>query len=142
MKKHFIFILFLFCYFQVQAQNNQVTVGNARFTVLTPHIVRMEYDSTGKFVDNRSFVVINRDLPKVPFVKKQTGKLLILKTSNMEIRYKTGTGKFTADNLQITYTEAKSKKIVWNPGLKNAGNLKGTFRTLDGFNGDSHVDEK
>jgi len=142
MKKHFIFILSLLCYFQVQAQNNSVTVGNARFTVLTPHIVRMEYDSTGKFVNNRSFVVINRDLPKISFIKKQTGKLLTIKTSNMEIRYKTGTGKFTADNLQITYTEAPAKKIVWIPGMKNTGNLKGTFRTLDGFNGDSHVDEK
>jgi len=142
MKKYFIFIMSLLCYFQVVAQNNSVTVGNARFTVLTPHIVRMEYDSTGKFVDNRSFVVINRDLPKVSFVKKQTGKLLTIKTANMEIRYKTGTGKFTAENLQITYTEKAANKIVWNPGMKNTGNLKGTFRTLDGFNGDSHVDEK
>ena len=86
MKSHFIFILSLLCYFQVQAQNNSVTVGNARFTVLTPHIVRMEYDSTGKFVNNRSFVVINRDLPTISFMKKQNGKLLTIKTSNMEIR--------------------------------------------------------
>ena len=142
MKKGLIFILTILSTFRVMAFNNSVTAGNARFTILTPHIVRMEYDSTGKFVDNRSFVAINRDLPPVPFVKKQSGKWIIIKTACMEIRYKKGSGKFTPDNLQITYLEKPAMKIVWKPGMKNNGNLKGTFRTLDGFNGDTHVGDK
>ncbi|MDD4968982.1 MAG: glycoside hydrolase family 31 protein [Paludibacter sp.] len=142
MKKLLVLILALCGYFMIPAQNNPVTDGNARFTLLTPHMVRMEYDSTGKFVDSRSFVAINRDLPAVSFTKKQQGKLLILKTSYLEIRYKTGSGKFTPENLQITYSENPNRKIVWKPGMKNTGNLKGTFRTLDGLNGDTHVDEK
>jgi alpha-glucosidase (family GH31 glycosyl hydrolase) len=142
MKKIWIFTLTLFCYFQVMASTDQVTVGNARFTILTPHIIRMEYDSTGKFVDNKSFVVVNRELPPVSFVKKLSGKMLTIKTACLELRYKTGTGKFTADNLQITYKDKADRKIIWKPGMKNTGNLNGTFRTLDGFNGDTHVDEK
>ncbi len=142
MKKLLIFVLYSFVFLGISAQNNSTVVGNARFTLLTPHIVRLEYDSTGKFVDSRSFVVINRDEPKQTFVKKQQGKWMILKSPNMEIKYLTGSGKFTADNLQITYTENKKKPLIWKPGQKNTGNLKGTFRTLDGLNGDTHVDEK
>lgn len=142
MKKLLIFSLTLICNFLVMAQANSVVTGNARFTLLTPHIVRLEYDSTGKFVDSRSFVVVNRNLPPVAFTKKQQGKWMVLKTSDMEIRYKTGSGKFTADNLQITVPVNSKQKIVWTPGMKNTGNLKGTFRTLDGMNGDTHVGEK
>ena len=142
MKRLFIYTFTLFCFIHVMAQNNTVTSGNARFTMLTPHIVRLEFDSTGKFVDSRSFVAINRDVHSISFVKKQTGKWSTIKTTYLEIRYKTGSGKFTKDNLEITYLEKPYKKIVWVPGLKNTGNLKGTFRTLDGLNGDTHVDEK
>ena len=142
MKKGFLFILTLFCYFLLSAQNNAVTDGNARFTFLTPHIVRLEYDSSRKFIDNKSFVVINRDLPIVPFTKKQQGKWMIIRTPSLEVRYKHESGKFTPENLLITYTDSPARKIVWKPGMKNNGNLKGTFRTLDGLNGDTHVDEK
>jgi len=142
MKKYFILVITIFCSFQVMAQSNSVINSNARFTMLTPHIVRLEYDSTSKFVDDRSFVAINRVLPKVPYTIKHQGSWMIIKTSDMEIRYKTGSGKFTSANLQITCQENSKQKIVWNPSMKNTGNLKGTFRTLDGLNGDTHVDEK
>jgi len=142
MKKALLYFLTVFCSFQIVAQTNSVTEGNARFTMLTPHIVRLEYDSTRKFVDSKSFVVINRDLPPVSFSKKQQGKWLIIKTAKMEIRYKSGSGAFTQENLQITYIENPKQKIIWKPGQKNTGNLKGTYRTLDGMNGDTHVGEK
>lgn len=142
MKKLSFFMLFLLSFFGLFAQNNSVIDGNARFTLLTPHIIRMEYDSTGKFVDSRSFVAINRNSTSVKFEKTQQGNWMILKTADMEVRYKKGSGKFTAQNLLITYSDTPKKKIVWKPGMKNTGNLHGTFRTLDGMNGDTHVDEK
>jgi len=142
MKKGLIFNLALFCCLLVSAQNNAITDGNARFTFLTPHIVRLEYDSTRKFVNNKSFVVINRDQPIVQYTKKKEGQWLILRTPVMEVKYKHESGKFTPDNLMITYTDSPKRKIVWKPGMKNTGNLKGTFRTLDGLNGDTHVNEK
>ena len=33
-----------------------VTAGNARFTVLTPQLIRMEWSATGKFEDHASLV--------------------------------------------------------------------------------------
>ena len=49
-----------------------VVLGNARFTVLTPELIRMEWAADGKFEDHASFVFINRRLP-VP--KFETNKL-------------------------------------------------------------------
>lgn len=119
-----------------------VVEGNARFSILTPHIIRLEYDSTSKFVDDPSFVTINRNLPTVPYKKTIQGKWLVIKTNQIELRYKIGSGIFTDKNLQIKYIQDPSRPIVWSPGMKNDGNLKGTFRTLDGMNGDRHTGAK
>ncbi len=40
-----------------------VTHGNARFTVLTPQLIRMEWAADGKFEDHASLVFLNRRLP-------------------------------------------------------------------------------
>ena len=116
--------------------------GNARFSMLTPHIIRLEYDSTRNFVDDPSFVVVNRKLPAISYKKSVRGKWFIIKTAQMELRYKTGSGSFNDKNLQITYYSKSSEPIVWRPGMKNNANLKGTFRTLDGMNGDRHEGAK
>ncbi len=44
-----------------------VTIGNARFTVLTPQLIRMEWSADGKFEDHASLVFINRRLPVPKF---------------------------------------------------------------------------
>ena len=119
-------------------KSSTVVEGNARFSILTSHIIRLEYDSTQKFINDPSFVVINRNLPAVPFKKTRRGKWLIIKTSQMELKYKTGSGSFNDKNLQITYNQNPTHSIVWNPAMKNTENLKGTFRTLDGMNGDRY----
>ncbi|MGC9150953.1 MAG: TIM-barrel domain-containing protein, partial [Microbacter sp.] len=125
---------------EVTSKNSTSVIveGNARFSLLTPHIIRMEYDSTGRFVNDPSLVVINRDNPSIPYSKKVSGRWLIIKTPQMELKYKTGSGKFNAQNLQITYNQGTMHPIVWTPGMLNNENLKGTFRTLDGMNGDTH----
>src|SRR5215469_5437722 len=39
-----------------------VTIGHARFTVLTPELIRMEWAADGKFEDHASLVFLNRKL--------------------------------------------------------------------------------
>jgi len=144
----FILISSFFCIISLNAQNEThdvivnttsiVVVGNARFSILTSHIIRLEYDSTRKFVNDPSFVVLNRNLPTIPYKKTFRGKWMIIKTSQMELKYKTTSGAFNNKNLQITYNQNSAHPIVWTPGMKNNENLSGTFRTLDGLNGDKH----
>jgi len=119
---------------------------NVRFTVLTDGVVRMEWDSTGAFTDDPSFVVVNRDLQVPPYKVKKSGGWLTITTEKMQLRYKTGSGRFTAKNLSVKSAgsldqsrETKSKNAFrsfeWKPGLKQVENLKGTYRTLDRYDG-------
>jgi hypothetical protein len=43
-----------------------VTLEHARFTVLTPQLIRMEWAADSKFEDHASFAFLNRRLPVPP----------------------------------------------------------------------------
>jgi alpha-glucosidase len=112
----------------------EVVVGKARFTVLTPQLIRMEWAADGKFEDHASLVFINRYMPVPKFSKKLSddGETLALKTSDLTLSYSAkADGGFTPENLSIALT-VDGKSVVWHPGLKDPENLQGTTRTLDG----------
>ena len=111
-----------------------VVVGNARFTVLTPQLIRMEWAADGKFEDHASLVFLNRRLPVPKFDTDRKNGWVTLKTEALTLSY-TGKGKFTAANLEITFT-LNGKPVIWHPGTLDTGNLMGTTRTLDGARGD------
>jgi alpha-glucosidase (family GH31 glycosyl hydrolase) len=144
-----IFTLILFLLFTISSFSQQkfhpvanpasvVTSGNARFTILTSGLIRMEWDSTAKFEDHASFVAIDRDLPKTGFTKKEDDKTIHITTSKLELTYTKTPGRFTADNLKISFVDPNNK-TVWKPGTPNTGNLLGTSRTLDGYNGNART---
>jgi alpha-glucosidase len=113
-----------------------VIVGKARFTVLTPQLIRMEWAADGKFEDHASFVFINRRLPVPKFDRTElnagTAKTIAIKTSALTLNYSpSGDGKFTASNLSIQLT-VDGKPVTWRPGQSDPENLQGTTRTLDG----------
>ncbi len=113
-----------------------VTVGHARFTVLTPELIRMEWAADGKFEDHASFVFLNRRLP-VPKFEKAVSKsgenqALTIKTSALTLSYTaSGDGRFAADTLSINLT-VDGQPVAWHFGDKDPENLQGTTRTLDG----------
>jgi len=122
--------------------NAEVVLGNARFTLLTPELVRMEWSADGKFEDHASFTFINRRLPVPKFEKTldRTSKRLIISTSALTLSYAaSGDGHFTPENLSISLT-VDGKQVTWHPGLTDPQNLLGTTRTLDGARG-SHTKE-
>jgi alpha-glucosidase (family GH31 glycosyl hydrolase) len=112
-----------------------ITLGNARFTILTPELIRMEYSASGQFEDKASFVFINRKLPVPKFTKKSNGKTLTVKTDKLVLNYKSNGQSFNATNLAVEIIAGRNKKTTWIPGLKDTLNLKGTLRTLDGAKG-------
>jgi alpha-glucosidase len=113
-----------------------VLQGHARFTVLTPQLIRVEWAADGKFEDHASFVFINRRLPVPKYSHEFTGGKLILKTDALTLTYSPkGDGRFVPDNLTIELT-VDGKPVVWRPGTIDLQNLKGTTRTLDGAQGD------
>ncbi len=114
-----------------------VTLGHARFTVLTPELIRMEWAADGKFEDHASFVFINRRLPVPKYSREVSGNgKLTIKTDALTLTYiRKGDGRFTSDNLTVSIT-VDGKPVVWRPGAIDPQNLKGTTRTLDGALGD------
>lgn len=123
-------------YNPVANENAVVIVDKARFTILTPRVIRMEWSEDGKFEDHASLVFVNRNLPVPKFTKKIADNILEIETGDLKLIYKIGNEKFSKDNLSIEFLLGKDKK-EWHFGEENKGNLLGTTRTLDGTDGDT-----
>lgn len=117
-----------------------VISGNARFTVLTPELIRLEWSSDLKFVDSPSLVFLNRKLPVPSYKVEKNDSTLAIATDKLVLRYKVNSGEFTKDNLQVSL-ELNGKEIDWRPGDQDTANLHGTIRTLDGVKGSIALDE-
>ena len=138
-----LFVAFSCVFVTVSAQKNVAYQDqNVRISVITDGVVRMEYVPDGRFVDDNSFIAVNRDYPAVAFKVQNKGQKVEISTVRFVLIYNKGTGKFTAENLQIASPKGKKTiPFVWKPGMKDEKNLKGTYRTLDGYDGNMHDNE-
>ena len=121
-----------------------VTFGHARFTVLTPELIRMEWAANGHFEDRPSLVFLNRRLPVPRFNHLIENNMLIIQTAAVRIVYGPDTGpksnpdgRFTPENLTVSLSVG-NKLAVWRPGMVDEQNLMGTTRTLDGAVGEKN----
>jgi alpha-glucosidase (family GH31 glycosyl hydrolase) len=120
-----------------------VILGKARFTVLTPQMIRMEWAEDGKFEDHASLVFLNRNLPVPKFTKEisNDGRSLTITTEDLKLSYNLSADDcFTDDNLSISLSVG-GHQTVWHPGMTDPENLKGTTRTLDGALGSKTAQE-
>ena len=117
-----------------------VTSGRARFTVLTPQMIRIQYSTSSKFEDRATFAVINRRLPVPQFTTREEGNYLYIETEALTLRYRKGSPIAaqlkSPNNLSITM-KVGELETTWYPGKEDALNLKGTKRTLDTGSGDN-----
>ena len=117
-----------------------VQEGRARFTVLTPEMIRIQYSEKQKFEDRATFAVVNRRLPVPQFTTEREDGYLVLKTSALTLKYKLGSeikaGRPDDSVLTISFN-LNGRNVTWYPGKDDALNLKGTTRTLDGQIGDN-----
>lgn len=131
-------------YDPVANEDAVVKSGYARFTVLTPEMIRIQYSRTRKFEDRATFAVVNRKLPVPEFTVTTDSKYLYITTSALKLKYRRlsviSDENYAPDNLSITFT-LNGREVVWYPGKDNSLNLKGTTRTLDGAVGDSKLSE-
>jgi alpha-glucosidase (family GH31 glycosyl hydrolase) len=103
--------------------------GNARFQVLSPTLVRMEYSPTAHFIDEPSVAASDRsdmsDSSDQSDIREKDGWLTI-NTGKMTLSYKLNSGPFTAENLKIKWDDR-----AWKPGDKDDKNLGGIPASLD-----------
>ncbi len=110
-----------------------VVAGNARFTVLTPQLIRMEWSEDGKFEDRATLTFVNRKLPVPEFSVRNNRSKTVIKTADVTLTY-VNNGKFSPENLKAEFI-LNGKKVVWKYGDEDTENLMGTTRTLDRCDG-------
>ncbi|KAA2252583.1 DUF5110 domain-containing protein [Solihabitans fulvus] len=104
---------------------NIVVDGRARFQVLSPTLVRLEYAQDGRFEDRPTFNAVSRHAPLAVRTSVDNGTLTIT-TGRMVLRYLVSSGPFTQDNLQI-YLDVGAVPVIARPSWSLPGSCE--FRT-------------
>ncbi len=83
-KLHVIIVLFAAACSSSPKPNPKsvVQVGKARFTLLTSHLVRMEWGGTN---DNATFAFINRNTPTPLYNTSKDGDWTVIQTANVKV---------------------------------------------------------
>lgn len=110
-----------------------VVAGNARFTVLTPQLIRMEWSEDAVFEDRATLTFVNRKTKVPQFKVTNSRNKVVIRTDKLTLTY-LKSGKFSADNLSAEFMLG-GKKVVWHYGDEDSQNLMGTTRTLDKADG-------
>jgi alpha-glucosidase (family GH31 glycosyl hydrolase) len=95
----------------------------------------VEWSPSGQFEDRPSIAVVNRNLAVPSFQKNVTASQTMVRTAAVQMTYSGNGANFTSSNLVAVSTNASSAFQRWTFGQfsdSDAGNLLGTFRTLDG----------
>jgi hypothetical protein len=119
-------------YNPVAQQAAEVVSGNARFTILTPSLIRIEwaaFQSAG-FEDRATVAMFNRNLPVPKYSSSTQNNILTITTANLSLTYEVGTD-FSADTLAISNLYGGQ---TWHYGDENTGILPGTIKSLDELN--------
>jgi alpha-glucosidase (family GH31 glycosyl hydrolase) len=105
--------------------------GSARFSFLSASLLRMEYSPSKSFVDAPTAVVENRPRSRVHVTAREEDGWIIATTEKLTLRYRPESGKFTKENLRVSWT-APGGEHSWAPGDSDKHNLGGIAASLDG----------
>ncbi len=89
--------------------------GHARIQVLSDTLVRLEYAPDDRFEDRPTFQALRRDWAEVPVSRTVDGGWLEVRTGAMTVRYRQGSGPFTADNTEVV-VDAGGEAVHGAPG--------------------------
>jgi alpha-glucosidase (family GH31 glycosyl hydrolase) len=78
-----------------------VVQGDARFEVLAPEVIRMEYSPSGSFLDDPTFDIMDRNFTVPTYTSGVSNGWLTITTSQMAFSYEVGSGPFTAVNTKM-----------------------------------------
>ncbi|HEY7009497.1 MAG TPA: carbohydrate-binding protein, partial [Jatrophihabitantaceae bacterium] len=97
----------------LRTSSHTVTAGPARFEVLTPTLIRLEYAADGHFENGPTFNVVTRNLPTPRFSATAHGGELSIRTTELTLRYREGSGPFSPANTTITLRSGKTAHPSW-----------------------------
>ena len=98
-----------------------------RISLLSPRLVRIEYNPEGVFNNRETAIVKNRNFPLPEFNKKEDDHFLVIETMYFSLTYLKG-ASFGSRTL---YATCNGRKDGWYYGKKEVRNFGGTFMSLD-----------
>ena len=127
----------------ISIKENMIQGKKFRFTILTEHLVRLEYSPNGIFEDRPSQRVVFRKFPKVAFNVTQSETLMQVTTPCFTLDYVKekpfSSSKLTPGNtLKVTLNQTDR---IWYYGHPQARNFGGITYSLDHFSGSLKLDK-
>jgi hypothetical protein len=104
-----------------------VVDGTARFDVVTPSLIRLEHAPDGRFEDRRTLTTAGRRATRPAFRTFVRGRERVIRTAQLTLRWRRGSGPFGADNLRV---RVDGRVLRPRPG-PNPAPLGGWRRSLD-----------
>lgn len=115
------------------AAGASVIEGKARFTVISPTLIRMEYAEDGQFEDRPTQTVAQRPKASTSYDTRVENGVRIVNTESLTLRYQIGSGQFSPENLRVDVKTGDSvveARPDWS-FASQPGNLGGWRRGLD-----------
>ena len=114
-------------------EKNIVTIGEVRFTVITPRLIRIEQ---GAFTDDATLTVLCRSFCACTPAVTRNGDAVTLDTGVLTVAYCAG------QPLETLVIRCDGRPaFTWHYGRKPLHNLKGTTSTLDCVNGECPLED-
>src|SRR5437868_11302591 len=88
--------------------------GKARFEVLTPTLIRLEYAADGRFENRATMTALNRRLRVPQFTSRVAHGRRVIRTARLTLRYRRRSGAFGPGNLEILVRVGK-RLVVAHP---------------------------
>jgi hypothetical protein len=114
-----------------RAGNSTVQDGNARFQVLSPTLIRLEYADDGQFEDGPTQTVAERPKAAAPFSTTFENGERIIRTSRLTLRYRQNSGPFAPQNLSVELSAGGNAITAQPDWMTSPDNLGGWQRGLD-----------
>jgi hypothetical protein len=105
--------------------------GPARFEVLTPSLIRLEYAQDGRFQNAPTMTAVRARRPAAGFTTRVAGGWRVIRTRLVTLRYRRGSGRFSPANLRLTLAVNRRRITVTPSAGASSGNLGGWTRALD-----------
>ncbi len=116
---------------QAVARSAVVHAGQARFEVLTPTLIRLEFAQDEHFQDAPTLTATRAHLPVPRFTTRVSGGWLTIRTRRASLSYRLGSGPFTQANVRLRLGPGARSMLVHPTAGATAGNLGGWTRALD-----------
>jgi hypothetical protein len=97
-----------------------VRAGAARFEILTPTLIRLEYAADGQFENRPTMLAFNRVIDPPRYSVQTTGGTLVIRTADITLSYELGSGPFSAQNLKLAVAVDRGTVQAFRAGSAGA----------------------